>query len=52
MTEFGFGKFVSIKLKSEAGFALQDLMQDVRIPAHTYRWCKGNDFRHLETSIQ
>jgi hypothetical protein len=36
MTEFGFGKIVPMKLKSEAGFALQELLQAVGIHAQIH----------------
>ncbi len=32
MTEFGYGKFTPMKLKSEATYALKELIQDIGIP--------------------
>lgn len=32
ITEFGYGKVCPMKLKSEAGYALKELIQDVGIP--------------------
>ncbi len=36
VTNFGFTKFVPMKLKSEASLALQELIQDVGIPSHIH----------------
>ncbi len=36
MSEFGYGNFFPMKLKSEAGYALQELIQDVGIPYHIH----------------
>ncbi len=36
MTDFGYGKFTAMKFKSEAGYALRELIQDVGIPSHIH----------------
>jgi hypothetical protein len=36
MSDFGFGKFCPQRLKSEAGFSLQEFLQDVGIPRHIH----------------
>ncbi len=36
VTDFGYIKFSPMKLKSEAGYALQKLIQDVGIPEHIH----------------
>jgi hypothetical protein len=36
MSEFGYGKFFPMKLKSEVGHALQELIHDVGIPYHIH----------------
>lgn len=45
ITDFGYGKFSPMKLKSEAGYALKGLIQDVGIP----RIIHMDDVRELET---
>jgi hypothetical protein len=36
ISDFGYGKFCPMRLKSEAGYALQELIQDVGIPKHIH----------------
>jgi hypothetical protein len=36
MSNFGYGKLYPMKLKSEAGYALQELIQEVGIPEHIH----------------
>jgi hypothetical protein len=36
MNDFGFGKFCPQWLKSESGFSLQEILQDVGIPRHIH----------------
>jgi hypothetical protein len=36
ISDFGFGKFCPQKLKSEAGYSLQEFLQDVGIPRHLH----------------
>ena len=36
MSDFGFGKFCPQRLKSEAGFSLQEFLQDIGIPRHIH----------------
>jgi hypothetical protein len=36
ITDFGYGKITPMKAKSEAGTALQELIQDVGIPEHIH----------------
>jgi hypothetical protein len=36
ISDFGYGKFCPQKLKSKAGFSLQEFLQDVGIPRHLH----------------
>jgi len=35
-TDFGYLKFVPMKLKSEAGYALQEMIREIGIPNHIH----------------